>query len=207
MIVANGAPKSGTHALMALLHLEGRRRVPGILYRLETEDRLVLRATVADREPMALEAALALDDGWYVHAHVCDDAWLAGQARVITMLRDPRDILVSYRRWHDPNRPNADRLPAGDAGLVASIGAYFNRPLVRVVRGFLGWRALAETRRFTELPLQRTAGVSVYAGCGHDPSSETDRHSDWREHWTPAVHDAWAAAGGPALVREMGYAD
>ena len=33
----------------------------------------------------------------------------------------------------------------------------------------------------------------------------TGRLSDWREHWTPAVDAAWAAAGGPALLERWGY--
>lgn len=191
MILANGCPKSGTHALMAMLAKEGGKRVPGLMDGLHDRRPLKLRGTPSDPSPVTWGRALSLDDGYFLHAHVrsAHARELPG-FRVITIFRDPRNVLVSYMRWKG-------------LGAEAVLRHFLGRPFVEVYRGFLGWGRHGEWLRYEDIGI--VAGPPGYENAERANSTWTGAPSDWRDYWTDRVARAWRAAGGDDLVAEAGY--
>ena len=38
-------------------------------------------------------------------------------------------------------------------------------------------------------------------------STSTGRPSDWRDHWTPAIDEAWRSCGGHEIEKRLGYSN
>src|SRR3990167_219542 len=86
MILANGCPKSGTHALMAWLEGLGLKRMAGVVKVWDGSPRL--RAE--------LDGLPCIGD--FIHSHI-PFGYDVGSHRVITIILDPRNVLLSYARW------------------------------------------------------------------------------------------------------------
>src|SRR5690348_13809355 len=128
MILANGCPKSGTHALLAWLERLGMKRSPGTV-------------KVRDGQVCFPDEADHLAD--VIHAHI-PAGYDLGQHRSVTVLRDPRNVLVSYWRW-------ASTLGLLTGGPVAALHDFFGKEFVPHYRGWLGWRGVCTIIRFEDL--------------------------------------------------------
>lgn len=180
---------------MAWLAMMGLRRVPGLLDGMK-RNRLLLRPTCAYPEVASLEAAAALPHNHFVHGHVPADVPLPAGVKVVTILRHPRNVLVSYARWRGLDDP-----------AVGLRGGFCRRRFVAVYRRFLGWRGRALVLRYEDMPRMFTAGApDLYADAEEDHDTMMAVPSDWRDVWSPEMDAAWRQAGGPQLERDAGYA-
>lgn len=187
MIVANGLPKSGTHALMRVLKAQGLKRAPGLYDGMRGKAHI--RPTKAFRAP----TKGGLDDSWFVHGHVPAaydlDCW------VITIFRDPRNVAVSCARAY----------LGGDVAKV--IREFQGASIVKRYRSFLGWRLKALTVRYEDIcEAARRLPANLYQEAVEDHDTYTGSPSDWREWWNSEAEDAWRKAGGYDLLFEAGYA-
>lgn len=179
MILANGCPKSGTHALMAWLEVLGLRRAPGLLK--APTGRAEYRPT--PRDPEIPPWSRLRNHGDFVHTHVPADVDLPPCRSVVVVKRYPRNVLVSYVR--DPRTPSTT--------LHDALHHFYAKPFVRVYRRYLRWRG-----RATVVPYEAIVAPPV-------GETYTGAPSNWREWWTDEFAAAWARAGGNRLVAEAGY--
>lgn len=185
---------------MRMLAAHGGKRVPGLLKALPPRKPFVLVATPADPEPITIERAKTLSDSYFIHGHV-GAAAVVEWFRFITIIRDPRNVLVSYLRWtHKEGKPRAP------IDLVDAMDHFFRRPFQQVYRGFLDWRVQGEVVRYEDLTAENLpTTVQLYSGAAQDRDTWTKAPSDWRDWWTERVERKWRSIGGPALVTEAGY--
>lgn len=194
MIIANGCPKSGTHALMRLLAREGMQRAPGLLEGRHPRREFRIKATPADPNPISIAQAKALPDSYFMHGHVRAAAKV-DWCRFITVIRDPRNVLVSYSRWSE-----------GVSDLVEAMDNFFGHPFAEVYRGFLGWQGQSEVIRYEALSFEAAlTDVNVYAGAADNRDTWTGSPSSWQDWWSERVECKWRQIGGAALLDEAGY--
>lgn len=124
----------------------------------------------------------------------------------IFIRRDPRNALVSWVRF--------EGMPVTQGTLITAMASY----LPQLAR-YEGWLTDPDTLvvTFERLVSDDQQMREIAAHCGvpylddawpnlpNHTKTWTGRLSDYREHWTPAVDDAWVAAGGPALLERWGY--
>lgn len=198
MILANGCPKSGTHALMQWFLLMGLSRQPGLLDCLHLKQQCLIRATSADPRPIKMERARMLPGNYFLHAHAHARAPVEW-ARVVTMMRDPRNVLVSYVR-HKGDWPDSPE------SLIQAMKNFRGYPFQEVYRGFVGWRRKGLVIRYEDMPPGfAPANPRLYEGSAQDNDTWTGQPSDWREWWTERVDRVWRGIGGPELLAEAGY--
>lgn len=190
MIVANGPPKSGTHALMRLLQASGGDRLPGLLDGMR--DGLRLRGTAAYPNVPALDMALAQSHSRFIHGHVptAHHGRLRG-ALIVTVRRHPREIAVSYARWKT------------DGDVAAAIRTYCGRSLPTVVGAFLGSEITVQYEDIAAAASLAPGGL--YRGATEDHDTWTGAPSNWRDWWTDEAEVAWIAARGPELEEAGGW--
>jgi hypothetical protein len=195
-LIVNGAPKSGTHAFAAFLNRVGARRCPGTLLGCTKDQDLHVSGA-----PWATMDLLRLvPDSCYLIGHVaaCHAQALEGLP-VVTMMRDPRNMLISYRR-------HRKRVDGVEVSTAEALEDYWGAPFAEVYRGFLAWRGLAAIVRYEDVPAAVAGdGSGIY--CRHDAghNTRTGQPSDWVEEWRAEDHRAWRAAGGPELLEAAGY--
>lgn len=181
MIIANGMPKSGTHALMAHLEAKGLRRYPGII---KGRDKGIdLRHLGGWDEPI---------EGYdFVHGHVPTKARKAAEGfDIVTIFRDPRNVLASYARAFKAKwggRPN----------FIAAMDDFFGRPFAAVAAEYVEWPKFSEIVRYEDLqpPVSATRLSQTWTGSP----------SHWREWWTPEIDAAWHKRDGSEIVTKFGY--
>lgn len=196
MVLINGCPKSGTHAVMELLASMGVERAPGIV----NHDNGVVGvfATPADPNPVSMDEVRTPGPPRFIHAHVPAGDWDLGAARVIAVLRDPRNVLVSWTRWR-----NRDTVT--EAALLDALDWFYDTgPFVEVYRSFLGWRGRALVVRYEDVP-RDFSRVDLYEEAEQDRSTWMSSPSDWRACWTTRVDEAFREAGGLEMLVEAGY--
>lgn len=204
MIIANGLPKSGTHALMAWLDSMGLKRHPGVLQVRDVKDGYGYGITYnGDR---SVDLLLDVPHNVYMHGHIPFSEAAVDSldgAMVITMFRDPRNVLVSYARYRSTEGPR-------NWTVKNAVQDFWGEPFVPRYRSYLGWRGNGLCIRFED-----TTGVGDGAGiyAGRRPAWDKVSHntrtgapSDWSEWWTPETQEVWERAGGPGLLEEAGYA-
>lgn len=200
MIVANGCPKSGTHALMRLLSLQGKQRCPGILKAVSPHFGLTLNPTPADLNPITLSAARDFSNDYFIHGHVRVAAavqWLT----FVTVKRDPRNVLVSYVRWTRKERGTTD-VP----DLCEAMDRFFSHPFPKTYRAFLGWEKYGTVLRYEDIAEQcASIDIDLYANSTTNRDTWTSAPSDWRNWWSERIEKKWRQIGGPDLVAEAGY--
>lgn len=199
MIVANGLPKSGTHALMAWLSKMGLKRCPGVLH-IDGAGELGVNGNHLDVGTLA-----AVPDSVFIQGHVPATFDLRGFS-VVTILRDPRNVLVSYVR-HRAEPWGGDR----KFTLDEAMDDFWGKPFVETYEGFLGWQGRSVVLRYENLaPEAIGAGCDIYDANRPEwdrwiGNTRTGSPSDWREHWTEEAEGAWQARGGVELVDRAGY--
>ena len=173
--------KSGTHALMAHLEARGLRRHPGMVK--SKGGKIVFR-----------NPASAPVDGFdFVHGHVPTKARKVAAAaglEVVTILRDPRNVLVSYARAF------SHRL-GGAPDLAAAMDDFFGRRFVNVAMEYADWQDHCEIVRYEDIrpPVSKTRMSQTWTGAP----------SDWRACWTPEIDRKWTGCGGREIVARFGY--
>lgn len=181
MILANGCPKSGTHLLMAHLHNMGLRRHPGIV-----ECWYDGRPT-RYRDPESQTKHLKLDysiKSSFVHSHVHSGVQYNNKYQIITVFRDPRNVLISYMREYENRDPFHD---------------FYGQKFVSVYNGFLGWRDKGPCVRFEDMA---PAAPNLLPGS----ATWSGLLTNWEEYWNSELNAAWKKAGGNVLLRKSGYA-
>lgn len=200
MIVCNGCPKSGTHALMSLIAMTGASRLAGVLDgRPANGPKLVVRPTKADPCVDSLKVNLAKPHGHYIHGHVPVHHWLdLTKAKVITIVRDPRNVLTSYLR--------AKKADLNPHNLKLALNDFYGEPFYSLYLSFLGWKNFGAIVRFENIPRDFAPPDPVYREAKRDHSTKTQHAMDWSEWWCPETERLWNDAKGPALLKAAGYA-
>lgn len=130
---------------------------------------------------------------------------IAGSAHLFVK-RDPRNALVSWVRFNG--------MPVTQGTLITAMAEYLPQ-----LQPFEPWLAdpAAFVVRFERLIADNTQMREIAAHCGvpylddawpnlpNHTRTWTGRLSNWAEHWTLAVSDAWADHGGPELQMRWGY--
>lgn len=200
MIVANGLPKSGTHALMAWLSRMGLKRCPGVLHVRSDGDLMVEGA-------LSIPTLSVMPDSTFIQGHVPFGHNLTGFS-VVTILRDPRNVLISYIRHRAASWGGGKRYTVAEA-----LEDFWGQPFVPAYESYLGWQGHSVILRYEEMPSRVIGdGGEIYtpdrpAWDKWIGNTRTGAPSQWLEHWTPSAEEAWQKAGGPALVRLADYGE
>lgn len=178
---------------MSLFDTMGLRRMPGTI--LPMGDGVYVEGL-----PITSVATLkAIPDNCYILGHVPARYDLSG-FRVVTVIRDPRNILVSYCR----HRKREDGLTVS---IPQALKAFWDwGPFVPLYRSFLGWIGKSIIIRYEEMPPAMIGdGKGIYRSHAHDWNTRTGDPSQWFHVWTSKIDAAWKRAGGPQLLAQAGY--
>jgi hypothetical protein len=167
----NGAPKSGTHALVKACELLG---VPA------------------------------------THHHEPYREGLAIDGQPLLVMRDPRNVAISWVRHHGR--------PVTEGTVMAALRQFVHGSLPEDLQAYEPWLTRAYVVRFESLvqSAETMRDLSRLLGSGADPDAAfawlpggtltwTGRLSDWATVWTPAIDRVWQELGGPALLARWGY--
>lgn len=184
MLIANGLPKSGTHALMSWLLAIGLTRHKGRI----TDSPPTIRPWAWGTAGLTLEELAAFPNSVFIHGHVAPSPDL-DRFMVVTIIRDPRNVLVSYRR----HRLREEGL---EVSLVDAMRDYWGWGcFAAFYRAFLEWQGRATIVRYEDLekchPVAR--------------GSHTGVPSCWQDVWTDEAEEEWQRRDGPQLLRDAGY--
>lgn len=199
MIVVNGLPKSGTHAVMAWLSRMGLKRCPGVI---APEDG---RLKVHGSGGLSVHTLSVVPDNTFIQAHVPAELPLKGFS-VVTVFRDPRNVLVSYVR-------HRARWSGAEITLAEAISDFWGAPFVDVYDSYLGWHGRCVAMKYESLAPDHVGdGSEIYAPDRPQwdkwiGNTRTGSPSDWRARWDDAAEEAWREAGGPALLARAGYGE
>jgi hypothetical protein len=196
MIVVNGCPKAGAHAFAALLSRAGAKRCPGTILACTWDQ----TPQISGAPAVTLDVLRMLPDNLYMIGHVCaHHAQALSNCAVVTVLRDPRNCVISYVR----HRKRVDGI---DITTAEALTDYWGTPFVELYRGFLGWHGKAAIVHYEKMPASVTGdGSGIYGFHDAQHNTRTGEPSDWSETWGCEDHRAWRIAGGPALAAEAGY--
>jgi hypothetical protein len=193
--VVNGIPKSGTHAMMAWLYRMGLKRVPGTILACGEDQELHVTGAMA----LTIDALRLAPDNVFILAHVNACHRLDG-FRVVTVFRDPRNVLVSYCR----HRMREEGL---DIPISQAIEDFWGAPFVSLYSGFLNWRGRSIVVRYEDLPAGMIGdGRGMYSEAPRDWNTRTGSPSNWLEWWDSKAEETWSRHGGPDLLVRAGYA-
>jgi len=127
----------------------------------------------------------------------------------ILIKRDPRNVIVSWLRFHQ------DVVTPGK--FLARFRQFANAPFVQEMGEYEGWLKSAYVVRYEGLIADSRAmrGIAAYLGIKYvsDSWERLENHtatwnavkSDYRDVWTPDVIKAWYAEGGGELLARWGY--
>lgn len=134
-----------------------------------------------------------------------------GTTHHVFIVRDPRDIIVSWLRFN--------RQPVTPGMFLTTFRKFQRKSLAEEMREFEGWLDDENTFlvKYEDLiadpfEMRRIAsrlGVPYIAGAFNDLPNHTRTwnsvHSDYRELWKREVIDAWYDEGGGDLLARWGY--
>jgi hypothetical protein len=184
VVIVNGCPKSGTHAVMSMLSKMGLTRV----------------STVTVYSPDEADKYSDLDHSHYVAGHIPAKHDLTSFL-VVTIFRDPRNVLTSYCRYRK-------KMEDAEISIPEAIADFWGAPFVSVYRSYLRWREPGRSvcLRYEDLPLHQVGnGAGLYPEDNDYWNTHTGSPSDWRRTWDRAAKVAWKSAGGPELLKGAGY--
>lgn len=226
MIIANGAPKTGTTLLVSYLVGCGLVLEPGGLIATGAGAPLRMRGGKPWGTVRSLSAVMSdRSKGRVLGAHVRAGVALPGHV-VIHIDRHPRNVFVSWARWVATGMDWTGAREPGPGvvqGLMTRDAAV---DVIRRARAFAGWRGHAAVSvRFEALsagdPATCTAIAEAAGVKPADPSTVIDgaapwvtpsyrgtwsgRLSDWREVWSDTLDTIWEQEGGVAVEQAAGY--
>lgn len=176
---------------MAFLDTMGLKRVPGTI--LPVSDYL----DVSSVPGFNMDGLRAIPDNVFILAHVPARYDLSG-FKVITVFRDPRNVLVSYIR----HRKREDDL---DVSIPQALKDFWGAPFVETYASYLGWASRCVRLRFEDLqPDTVGEGRGIYPK-GKDWNTRTGSPSHWEDWWDEEAQIAFIAHGGLELLKESGY--
>lgn len=178
---------------MALLDTMGLKRCPGTI--LPMGDGLYVDVCPV----FSLSAARLMPDNCYILAHVPARYQLDG-FRIITVIRDPRNVLVSYVR----HRNRVDGVKVTIQQALANFWDW--GPFVELYRSFLGWIGRSIIIRYEDMPAKMIGnGSGIYRDHHKDWNTRTGKPSKWYGYWNDEVEAAWQKHDGPRLLSQAGY--
>ena len=133
----------------------------------------------------------------------------AGTTHRVLIVRDPRNIIVSWLRFN--------RMPVTPGTFLAAFRRFQGAPLVEEMAAFEPWLFVSHVVRFERLLADDTAmrgianycGVDYIAGAWEELPGYTKtynaEHSDFRTVWNGDIESAWNGEGGPELLARWGY--
>ena len=139
MIIANAFPKHGTNLVKKTLGGLGLHHEVGMLRKHNTTEPLEFRK--GDRG-LSTKEVLGLPDGTFVHGHVCPPIVLRPSIKVVHIVRNPRNAVVSFLRWvdgRDENVPKRIRYDHDGLELLLLRGAYTYGPWCQAMLNFSTW--------------------------------------------------------------------
>jgi len=176
-------PKSGTHALVKAVELLG---IPWM------------------QEGGAKE--------YCIHGHYEIDQPMP-RGKQILIIRNPRDMLVSWVRW--------TKSSVTEGYLISATKSYYSGKSFRdEARNYIDWfnddetfvvkfeslisepETLQQIARFINAPYIDGAFENIPGLT----KTWTGKLSNWRDHWSSAVEQAWVDSGGLEIERGWGYA-
>jgi len=125
----------------------------------------------------------------------------------ILIIRNPRDVLISWCRW---------TYKQVTQGFIIGAMAEF----VQHYNDYKPWLTDADTLVIKFEDLISDNGVTIqqiatyldvpyltdaYANLPGLTRTWTGNYSDWTEHWTQDIEDAWQAVGGANVEQDYGY--
>jgi hypothetical protein len=178
---------------MALLDTMGLKRYPGTLQ--TTSD----FCYVEDMPMGTIDVIRSAPDNCYILGHVADShAHFLHGFRVITVFRDPRNVLMSYCRHQKRN--------GIDVTIRQALEDFWDFPFIEVYRSYLGWFGKSMVVRYEAMPdFVVGNGNGIYQGHEQDWNTRTGSPSSWQEVWTEEDEAVWIEYGGPKLLVEAGY--
>lgn len=178
---------------MALLDTMGLKRCPGTIL---CDNGIGIKITGAPW--LNVTAAMQIPDNCYILGHV-PSRFKLERFKVITVFRDPRNVLVSYCR----HRKRTEGL---DVTIPQAIGDFWGAPFVDVYSSFLGWKGRSVVVRYEDLPSSVVGnGSGIYQQHSKDWNTRTGSPSKWQEVWTEEDEAAWVKIKGQDLVESAGY--
>jgi len=175
MIICNGLPKSGTHALVKAVQLLGQ------------------------------------PDTEHVHEPFGYDI---GQNKHILVKRNPRNVLVSWVRFHG--------VQVTSGNLIGAIKRINDRSLGKLFNDYKGWLTDPSTLvvKFEDLTTDNGATIQLIANYLAVPyltdaytylpgltRTWTGNLSNWRNHWSAQVESEWNLSGADVAETDWGYAN
>ena len=199
MILVNGIPNSGAHAVMSLLASFGMERIPGMLFGMDPHHPPQIGATVADPDIEGLCYSAMKTDRYFLQGRVLFQHASLIDAKVIWVLRHPRNVIVSGVRQLNQSEPKVS--------LEEVIRLHNRIGIVGTYRAFMGWRETAMVIRYEDIPPEFTEPhPALYQDSAKNLDTFTGNPSDWTSVWTEQADKCWAGMGGPELEAELGYA-
>lgn len=199
MLLVNGCPKSGTHAVMSWLNRLGLSRHRGTV--IERGGRLTtIGLENEEGAPLSVHKLSGCPDTVFILSHVPSIyAKELGKFAVITVFRDPRNVLVSYCRYKLA-------LNGQTLTLIQAMEDFWGQPFVEAYRSYLGWRGKSVIMNYENLPSSKVGdGSELYDGELVDWNTRTGAPSKWWEWWDDQTEEVWCEAGGQNLVDAVGY--
>jgi hypothetical protein len=207
LVICNGNPKAGRHALVKTVELLGTPWDPSGV---GGPGRCISGHWPTHQLPPPIVAhllrrATARKDGKPLPAP---------DFKHIHIVRHPRNMLVSWVRF--------TRAEFAPGYLIAAFKAYYGgKPIYKEFLGYRGWLEDPEvlTVRFEELTGDEGETAARIAGFLDVPllSGAVERRlggtvtwtgelSDWTKYWSDEIEAAWREARGPEIERMFGYA-
>lgn len=228
MIITNGVPKSGNWLLVNYLQGCGLKLEPGGLMAYHAPYKLRMVGGKPWGKSRTLEEILAdKRDDRVLSGHFADSVDLPGH-RVAFIYRNPRNVLVSYARWHAVNSDwtNKTRSQPAEAAVRKHFGSNWFVNIMNMHRVFHGWLEKADVavrfEDFQDWPEEVGHRISDALDipfcdprevmCENAPwvssayqGTWSGKHSDWREWWDNELEALWHRHGGPEIEESYGY--
>jgi hypothetical protein len=187
---------------MSFLSIMGLMRCPGTI--LPMHDYCYVEGMPA----CSISTLRSVPDNCYILAHVParssqdgsdEPGRMLNGFKVVTVYRDPRNVLVSYIR-------HRKRVEGLNVSIAEALSNFWGTPFVGLYKGFLAWHGRSVVVRYEDLPASVVGhGDRIYAGHAEDFNTRTGCPSRWQSRWNQEAEAAWVSHGGPELLREAGY--
>jgi len=232
MILCNGLPKSGTNLLLKLYGLIGLENNGVIIRKYSPEDNFSCSKFENEKIRISINLSEAVDfnETYFCHGHlVFDNYSFLETHKVVTIFRDPRDVIISTIR--DPKQ----RLPKNQTMdqliehlLINGPTPYVKnskRNWVEYYRLYLPWinkgnfiffddlknisqiKNLLPSYNINEEIVQHLFSSGKMLPNGKEAyierSTWSGEHSKWKDYWSKEIDLVWNNIGGQELLDDI----